>query len=520
MSLPLLRELLGLDTWPELYARTCSSMFNVEARASILNRTINCPTLRLELELIIPYSLASPSLSNSYFRLIHIPNRLPREIDPRSGVIPGIRQEDPLSPYLFLIISELLSALIKSETEKGYFHGIRLAKEGPLLTPLMFVDDTLLFCEAEERQERVCSMLHGIQTHSSTRYLGLPMGLDRSKKKAFEYILTVVKKRVLNWKNKWLSTAGKKTLIKAVIIALPVYAMSCFVLPVGLCKKISSACCQFWWSKSAEQKRGFPWVAWDKLTLSKKHEGLGFQDVQLFNTTRIAKQIWKLVSDPDSLASRVLKTKCFSTPPFFKPRRNPTPPSCRITGFLFYKSVGNGCRLRLGLARGQGSGMNIGFPTEWAYLWNYYLELTEALTGKIGGSGTFTKKAIFTVHSTYSKLIFDRFLWFDQPQGSSDFARDVKQNKDGKLHQSIGMAIISKAPLNSGGGMCANWISHAFLKPEYNSQRISYGDFENLATFGCSKELGGLPDLLSKQLFEIGKAFWRVEWLRPVLIPL
>ncbi|CAA0819560.1 Unknown protein, partial [Striga hermonthica] len=66
-----------------------------------------------------------------------------------------------------------------------------------------------------EAQEQICAKMAGIQIHSSTRYLGLPMGIARSKKEAFDYILFVVRSRVANWRNKCLSKAGKEILIKA-----------------------------------------------------------------------------------------------------------------------------------------------------------------------------------------------------------------------------------------------------------------------------------------------------------------
>ncbi|CAA0805992.1 RNA-directed DNA polymerase (reverse transcriptase)-related family protein, partial [Striga hermonthica] len=79
---------------------------------------------------------------------------------------------------------------------------------------------------SQEMQNKCCSILAGIQVHNSARYLGLPLGIGKSKRESFEYILSVVRKRILSWKNKWLSSAGKEVLIKAVLNALPVFAMS------------------------------------------------------------------------------------------------------------------------------------------------------------------------------------------------------------------------------------------------------------------------------------------------------
>ena len=60
----------------------------------------------------------------------------------------GIRQGDPLSPFLFLLCTEGLNGLIKKAEVQGDIHGYSLCRRGPKLTHLLFADDSLIFCRA------------------------------------------------------------------------------------------------------------------------------------------------------------------------------------------------------------------------------------------------------------------------------------------------------------------------------------------------------------------------------------
>ena len=57
----------------------------------------------------------------------------------------GLRQGDPLSPYLFLLCAEGLHSLLQQATDNGELYGVSLCKEGPKITHLFFIDDNLLF---------------------------------------------------------------------------------------------------------------------------------------------------------------------------------------------------------------------------------------------------------------------------------------------------------------------------------------------------------------------------------------
>lgn len=64
----------------------------------------------------------------------------------------GIRQRDPLSPYLFLIVTKGLSNLIKQAVVQGQLTGMKISNPGTIVTHLLFADDSLLFCKAEANQ--------------------------------------------------------------------------------------------------------------------------------------------------------------------------------------------------------------------------------------------------------------------------------------------------------------------------------------------------------------------------------
>ena len=80
--------------------------------------------------------------------------------EPKGMIKPsrGLKQGDPLSPYLFLFCAEGLNAILRKAVEAGDIQGFSICRRGPKLTHLFFADDCLLFCrstldECEKIQE-------------------------------------------------------------------------------------------------------------------------------------------------------------------------------------------------------------------------------------------------------------------------------------------------------------------------------------------------------------------------------
>ncbi|KAF5475420.1 hypothetical protein F2P56_007226, partial [Juglans regia] len=259
----------------------------------------------------------------------------------------GIRQGDPLSPYLFILCAEALSNLIGKAEERGLIHGDPVGRGQLRVSHLFFADDSLIFCKANALEwGRLFGLLKVYEDASGQRlniektsiifskntlrvtqsyileiagmksalpyenYLGLPPVVGRAKHKAFQGILDKVRMKISSYAVKLLSQAGREIFIKAVVQALPTYTMSVFKLPNSLLKAINSVLQNYWWGQ--QQKRNkIHWVSWSKLGKAKDAGGMGFRDLEYFNKAMLAKQCWRLTQNPHSLAAKVLKAKYF-----------------------------------------------------------------------------------------------------------------------------------------------------------------------------------------------------------------
>ena len=94
------------------------------------------------------------------------------------------------------------------------------------------------------------------------------------------------------------------------LLSNPVYAMSCFRIPDGICNSLNSLMSNFWWGQR-ENERKVHWRSWIRMCSPKKDGGMGFHDLRLFNKALLSKQGWKLIQHPNSLIGRIYKAKYY-----------------------------------------------------------------------------------------------------------------------------------------------------------------------------------------------------------------
>ncbi|KAL4368990.1 hypothetical protein GQ457_05G022000 [Hibiscus cannabinus] len=259
----------------------------------------------------------------------------------------GLRQGDPLSPFLFLFCSEGLSAALTAAQHEGHLPGVRASKHGPPVNHLLLADDSLVFLRNNFTEVQCLKDIlltyssvsgqkvnfskstayfsprtppaHRTAVHDAlgvqevddpSIYLGVPLLIGNNKYAAFGRYRDKVDTRVSKWSNLLLSFSGREVLIKSVAQALPQYVMSCYLLPCSLVEEMSRSIRRFWWSGKGSA-RGWPLVSWDDICLPKAAGGIGFKDLHLFNIALLGKQLWRLLSTPDSLLCRTLRAKYF-----------------------------------------------------------------------------------------------------------------------------------------------------------------------------------------------------------------
>ena len=220
--------------------------------------------------------------------------------EPKGFIKPtrGIKQDDPLSLYLFLMCAEGLSAMLRKAKEQRRIQGILSCRGEVNISHLLFADDSLLFYQAKVEECRellnildsyeaasgqainrgktalffskntrigikqdIQAMLGAQVFNDCEQYLGLPMVIGKSKVNTFKGVREKIAKRVIGWKEKFISKVGREIPIKNVAQVIPTYIMSIFRLPKHLCNDINSILARYWWGQIPDEKK-VHWISW------------------------------------------------------------------------------------------------------------------------------------------------------------------------------------------------------------------------------------------------------------------
>ncbi|KAJ0923638.1 putative RNA-directed DNA polymerase [Helianthus annuus] len=259
----------------------------------------------------------------------------------------GVRQGDPLSPFIFILAMEALSSFMISATSAGIIKGISLPNNGPKVSHLIFADDVMLLGAWEEdnfvniRRFMRCfflvsglkinfhkSCLYGVGTASSEcdymasrlgcnsgsipfMYLGLKVGGNMNKFNNWSPVIETFEARLSLWKASTLSIGGRTTLIKSVLDSLPLYYFSLYQAPMAVLNKLEKIRRDFLWGDTLARKR-MHWVRWDRVTQPIKSGGLGLDSLYNMNCGLLSKWAWRYKTESNRLWRSVIMSLHFN----------------------------------------------------------------------------------------------------------------------------------------------------------------------------------------------------------------
>ncbi|GAU51253.1 hypothetical protein TSUD_412460, partial [Trifolium subterraneum] len=159
-----------------------------------------------------------------------------------------------------------------------------------------------------EVRHRLNTVSSFVETSSLGKYLGVP-ALDKAPKRGdFNYLIEKIKSRLSGWKAKQLSLAGRITLSKSVIQAIPVYPMMSTSIPKSCLHEIEKIQRTFIWGHSEEGRKAHM-IGWNQVTLPKEMGGLGIRKLAPMNDAFLMKFGWSLRMGERSLWAQVLRGK-------------------------------------------------------------------------------------------------------------------------------------------------------------------------------------------------------------------
>ncbi|CAL8132777.1 unnamed protein product [Prunus armeniaca] len=209
------------------------------------------------------------------------------ELTERFSPSVGIRQGDPLAPYIFVLCMEKLSHIINDHVSSGTWKSVKVARNGPAISHLFFADDLILFGEASIHQAKLMKHCLDLFCGASGQQVNFVKSRICCSPNTYAVIVDKVQCRLASWESHTLSMASRLTYLHDVTSAIPIYTMQTVDLPMSTCNQLDKLNRNFLW--------GYTELWWSRR--KKTH---------CMNQALLAKTGWKIVQKDQGLWSQVL----------------------------------------------------------------------------------------------------------------------------------------------------------------------------------------------------------------------
>ncbi|GKV26879.1 hypothetical protein SLEP1_g36097 [Rubroshorea leprosula] len=217
----------------------------------------------------------------------------------------GIRQGDPISPYLFILCMEYLSIKLSNDMAEGKWKGSKAGKRGPTLSHMFFADDLVFVGKAtltnaqylKDTLDFFCSRSGQMVNNAKSKIL-FSKNVDQITRDNISQSLGYQQTNEL----------GKATLVSSVLASIPNYFMQVMWLPSSVHKEIDKISRNFLWGSVVDQRK-IHLVDWDTICKPKSHGGLGIRSARNANTVAMSKLNWRIHTEKDKMWREVLVKK-------------------------------------------------------------------------------------------------------------------------------------------------------------------------------------------------------------------